>query len=84
MINARLYKIDYSGQECANPQCAHNPEHHYNIIGKCFHIIQGTTCLWLSMQTTTNIVVEIYCRDCIDIVYQKLKPVLDKKLWVFE
>ena len=84
MIHASLFKIDYSGQQCANPECAHNPEHHFNIIGKVFHIKQDTTCLRLSMATSSEIIVETYCKDCIDVVYRKLKPILDKNLWIFQ
>lgn len=79
MISAKIFKLDYSGLICSNNNCKHNPEHHYNIIGEVFHIKQGVICL----QITLLGIYEIYCRDCIDIVYYNLKPVLDSKLWVF-
>jgi hypothetical protein len=78
MIHAEVFKLETSGIHCANSQCLHNPEYHYNILGHVFHIKQGTTCLYLEMGGKN----ETYCRDCIDVVYKKLKPVLDSKLWI--
>ena len=80
MINVKLWKVNSSGYQCCNDSCKHNPKYNYNIIGNVFHLIQGEYALKLYFESEG----EVYCRDCIDIVYHKLKPILDSKLWVFE
>lgn len=80
MIRAELITCNWSGERCSNENCKHSTEFHYNIIGNVFNLKKGQTCLILGIEGEE----EIYCRDCIDIVYQKLKPVLDSKLWVLK
>ena len=79
MINAFLLKIDDSGWECKNPNCKHDPKYHFNIIGNNYHLIQGQTALVINLGESQ----EIYCRECIDSIYQDLKPLLDTRLWAF-
>lgn len=54
---------------------AHNPKYHSNVIGDCFYIKKGTIFAWIGN--------EVYCRDCIDQVYQRIRLKLDSKLWAF-
>jgi hypothetical protein len=78
MIRVSLFKMQTSGWSCDNPDCKHDPKYHHNIIGKNFHLKENETVLAIYLGDSR----EIYCRDCIDEVYKKLKPVLDSKLWV--
>jgi hypothetical protein len=80
MIDARLWKVDQGGWRCSNSQCKHSPEYHYNLIGNVWDLKLGTTCVIILPAFSGE---EIYCRDCIDQVYHRLKPVLDTKLWTF-
>lgn len=83
MIWARVFKIEDPGYQCEHPECEHNEKYHYNILGQVFHIKQGTLVLRLTLGNNTR-VTELYCRDCIDKVYNKLKPVLNSNLWPFK
>jgi hypothetical protein len=65
MIDAELYIVGWSGTSCFNKDCKHNPEYHDRIINT-YYLKQGKTCL--------SICGELYCYDCIDDEYQKLKP----------
>lgn len=78
MIYASLQKITWATR-CSNPDCQHNPKYHDKIIGNNFILKRDVTCLYIELGEDY----ECYCYDCIDIIYQKLKPVLDKKLWPF-
>lgn len=80
MINIKLCKIDSSGISCCNEDCNHNPKYHDHIIGDNFFLKQGQVALQIYFEHEG----EIYCRDCIDKVYQKMKPFLDSKLWAFK
>ncbi len=79
MIKANLFKMQASGWKYDNPTCRHLPEYHDNIIGSNFFIKQETTCLSFVLGFQR----EVYCRDCIDLIYQDLKPILDSRLWSF-
>ena len=80
MIEAKIIKMDANGYHCDNPDCQHLPEHTYHMLGDVYFIKQYSTCLFIRMDGGA----EHYCNGCIDIVYNQLKPVLDRKLWVFE
>lgn len=79
MIEAHLFKMQTNGWPCDNPDCKHNPEYHNQIL-RTFFIKKEVTCLAIQIAGGR----EIYCKDCIDVVYRKLKPILDKNLWVFQ
>lgn len=79
MIQAHLFKMQTSGWSCDNPKCQHSEKYHHHIIGENYHIKEDTTCLAISVRDKR----EIYCRDCIDVVYKKLKPILDSNLWTY-
>lgn len=80
MIEAKIIKIDINGKHCDNSTCQHLSEYNYNILGNVYFIKHDSTCLVIMMDGG----VEYYCNGCIDEIYNKLKPVLDRKLWVFE
>jgi hypothetical protein len=80
MISASLFKLEQSGWHCDNTQCKHNPKYHFNIIGKNWVLKTDITCLIVELADFR----EIYCPDCIDEIYLKLKPILDRKLWLFQ
>ncbi len=70
---------------CANPDCEENPEYivqdpGYLGFSKAAFIKKGTIYLYVAVGEDD----ECYCFNCIDIVYQELKPILDKKLWAFK
>ncbi len=78
MIKAQIDKCDWAAK-CSNPTCERSPKYHDHIIGDNYLIKRGSICLVFYLNGEE----EVYCRECIDIVYKKLKPVLDSKLWVF-
>lgn len=80
MLKCELYKVDMGGLKCSHPNCQHNPQYHFNVIGKQFHLKKNTTALMIYTQGIS----EIYCQDCIDLLYKYMKPFLDKKLWAFK
>lgn len=88
MIEANVFKMRCSGLTCANPECKHLPEYTYHILGNVYFIKVDSVCLRLSNNKIAadngdnGTYVEYYCRDCIDVVYKKLKPILDSKLWI--
>lgn len=79
MFKMQLSKMEYSGIGCNHPECKHLPKYHDNIIGNQFFIKIGTP--YLSVLLKSNI--EYYCKDCIDKLYESLKPMLNSKLWLF-
>jgi hypothetical protein len=79
MIYAKLFKMETAGWPCDNSNCQHNSKYH-DRIGNSFYLKTDKTCLAIYMHGSR----EVYCRDCIDIIYQRLKPILDSKLWIFK
>jgi hypothetical protein len=79
MINAKVVNMSFSGASCCNPTCSHNTKYHDHILGNVYYLKYNTPCLFIEMSGTF----EYYCKDCVDIVYQNLKPALDSKLWLF-
>ncbi len=80
MIHAELRVVDWSGGGCDNPECSQLLEFHDRILNTYF-LKQGTTCLEIWSYGSEP---EYYCRSCIDVLYQKLKPILDTRLWAFK
>lgn len=80
MINFELDKLEQTGYKCDHPRCAHSPKYHWNVIGDVFHLKTDQTILVVTYGNTY----EVYCRDCIDLLYKEWKPILDSKLWAFQ
>jgi len=88
MIHVEVKTIHWNGVQCSNEHCKRLPEYihytnsNYMQAGGGFRqdwfIKPGTIVAWVG-----NGADNIYCRDCIDQVYQLLKSKLDSKLWVF-
>ncbi len=81
MVETKLFRWEVAGWECFGKTCPRNPLYFDNIIGDVHYIKKGTMCLTIKL---SNGGYEIYCKDCIDILYQQLRPVLDSKLWAFK
>ena len=81
MLRIEVKKLEMSGWICSNPNCKHLPEYHHKFFTHVFHIKQDTICAFISL--SSGHVVEIYCTDCIDEVYQLCKLKLNKALWAF-
>lgn len=64
---------------CRRGNCAKKPEY----ISDKGTIIKGTTCAWISISSAGGGASACYCRDCIDIIYDEMKKILNPKLWVF-
>jgi hypothetical protein len=79
MLNVRIEKLQATGIHCANRDCKLDPKYHINIIGSVWYIKVDTTIAVVSMSGKE----EIYCRACIDELYQMLRTKLDSKLWAF-
>lgn len=73
-----LAKIDDSGYKCSHLDCEHK---YSDQILNTYFIKQNTIALEIYMNGNLK---EIYCYDCIDKLYLKLKPILDKKLWALK
>lgn len=80
MITAHIKKMNEGGWSCDNPSCQHLPEFTYHMLGDIFFIKKDSIYLTIVL----NGEVAYYCNGCIDIIYNQLKPVLDRKLWIFD
>lgn len=80
MIKFELYKLEQTGYECDHPKCTHDLKYHWNVIGNKFHLKTDQTVLIISHDDYY----EVYCRDCINLLYKEWKPLLDSKLWAFQ
>lgn len=81
MISYQLIKISSTGNFCAHRDCKHLPEYFDKILNS-YYLKLGQTCLWVGLPNRGGeLVYEFYCRDCIDMLYKYLKPILDSKLW---
>jgi len=86
MIKIDVRKLDATGIKCSNPNCRHLPEYHNHILGDNYHIKPDTTVAIIEAGIQFSLFLhhkDIYCRDCIDEVYQMIKSNLDTKLWPF-
>lgn len=84
MIDIEIKIQDLSGFTCDNKDCKHNPEYSDNIIGDVFYIKKNTVVAIISLSDYENGPYNLYCRDCIDDVYNQIKSKLDSKLWAFQ
>jgi hypothetical protein len=85
LINIELQKMNITGTHCANKNCKRLPEYMVNILGSVYYIRVDTTVAVISMGSSNHgLIVDYYCRGCIDEVYQLLKSKLDVKLWSFQ
>jgi hypothetical protein len=79
MLRIQLEKLQRTGLKCAHPECKRNPKYHINILGDVWYIKVDTTVAVVSMGGKE----EIYCRACIDELYQMVRTKLDAKIWAF-
>ena len=79
MLHIRLEKLQYTGVHCACHACKKDPKYLINILGDVWYIKVDTTVAVVSMGGKE----EIYCRGCIDELYQMIRTKLDPKLWAF-
>ena len=63
---------------CRHHQCKGKPE--YIEKGR---IKKGATCAVISTGAADGWHASYYCRDCIDIIFQDMKTILNPKLWIF-
>lgn len=83
MITAELID-NYDGRvSCYNPECPHNLKYHDKVLST-YYIKRDALVLRIWMSGAFYAHSEIYCRDCIDIVYRQLKPILNSSLWPFQ
>ena len=80
MITFELHRLDWTGRKCCNPNCGHSEKYHDHIIGDVYFLKQDQIVLFVYMGDA----LEIYCYDCIDILYKQMKLVLNKDLWAFQ
>ncbi len=84
MLLSKLVKVNGYGWHCHNSKCDHLEKYHEQILS-AYQLKIGTISLWIGFNDIfdkTNW--HVYCEDCIDKIYKELKPILDKKLWVFK
>ena len=88
MIEAYTYVAKYSDYPCDNKDCKHLSEYIDKLefkSGTSVYVIKpGTTALYIVIRSTGLEMSDRYCFDCIDKVYQKLMPAIDKSLWVLK
>lgn len=94
MINFEIITARYN-MSCAGENCKRLPEYIVDRVIKqpdlargqkdyqVWAIINGTKCLIIGHEGE-YVTRKIYCYDCIDDVYAKIIPVLDKKLWALK
>lgn len=82
MIKAELFKTDDEYFDCNNEKCQHSLNYHYyHEDDKAFYLKQNISCLSIEIDSYT--VSLTYCPDCMKIIYQQFKSVLDPKLRPF-
>ena len=69
---------------CRGISCPANPEH-VAIVGRYGDkkIVKGTTCAAISMWSAGGWNTSYYCRDCIQIIHDEMRKILNPKLWAF-
>ena len=80
MFDIQIKKLEISGIQCYNKNCKHNPQYNYNIIGSVFHIKKDTIVAIVSVDNNYN----VFCRDCIDDVFNLIRSKMDSQLWAFQ
>ena len=66
--------------KCRGFDCNQLPEH-INPNGR---IIKGTLVAKITVNSSVGYSEPIYCRDCIDQIYQTVREKLNSKIWIFE
>ena len=85
MITAELYKIHHSYMTaCWGANCKKLPQYIDNGAGGQSFIKKDTIFLILTLVKGFESIKSYYCRDCIDVIYRDLKPILDHKLWTLQ
>lgn len=84
MLHVSIVKMHESGWTCGNPDCQHDPEYNWHVIGSVYHIKAGSLCAMTRIGNGPDSRTEFYCRPCIDEVYKMIKSKLDTKLWAFQ
>lgn len=64
--------------KCRHQECKRNPE--YIVKDR---IKSGSTCAIISIRIASGWYSFHYCRDCIDLIFEDIKKVLNPKLWIF-
>lgn len=82
-MNIQIETAEYA-YECSNSTCQHSPQYHNHIIGKNWRIKKGTQIALIFFVGEDGEDYEVYCCDCIDVLYRQMKIKLDKKLWAFQ
>jgi hypothetical protein len=65
---------------CRNRSCKCKIEF---INPKSYRIKKDTTCAAITMESAAGWNTSYYCRDCIEIIYEDMKKILNPKLWIF-
>lgn len=79
MLFIRLERLQTTGIKCAHHECKKDPKYHINILGSVWYIRVDTPVAFVSLGGKE----EIYCRACIDELYNMIRTKLDVKLWAF-
>lgn len=83
MLKIEIKKINYVGQECNNTNCRHNPKYIANFPSNDKYwpnIRIGTICAFVEIDFS----IDVYCRECIDLMYQEIKTKMDSNLWTLQ
>jgi hypothetical protein len=76
----KIKLIKASGRaKCRNLSCRKKQE----FITDKGRIKTDTTCVAITMDSAAGYNTSYYCRDCIEIIYEDIKKILNPKLWVF-
>lgn len=82
MISMSLFKTDDEYYNCDNENCQHSLNYHYfHKEDNSFYLKQNISCL--SIEISDYVASQTYCPDCMKIIYQQFKSVLDPKLRPF-
>ena len=75
----RIKIIKATGKaKCRHEKCSENSEYIQN--GR---IKKDTICAIISTDGASGWHTSCYCRDCIDMIYEDMKKILNPKLWIF-
>lgn len=68
---------------CRGFSCPKNPKYTKpDRWGKSL-IIKDTTCAAITMDSLNGKNTSYYCRDCIEIIHDEMRMILNPKLWIF-
>ena len=87
MIEMKIIKVTGAGiYRCSNnSKCKFDPKYHcINSDEECY-LNENTQALQIKMPAYGGwYLYEYYCEPCIDILYFKFKPFLDRNLWIMQ